>query len=85
MTRLAAKAKQAERPALRTQYAALPYRDEGELRILLITSRETHRWLIPKGWPMESRNPWDSAAREALEEAGVEGSVESSPPRHLYV
>ncbi len=75
MTRLAAKAKQAERPALRTQYAALPFRDEGELQILLITSRETHRWVIPKGWPMQSRHPWDSAAREALEEAGVEGAV----------
>lgn len=79
MTRPAAKAKHAERPALRTQYAALPYRDEGELQILLITSRETHRWVIPKGWPMESRSPWDSAAREALEEAGVEGAIGRVP------
>jgi hypothetical protein len=40
--------------ALRMQYAALCWRDEGELEILLITSRETRRWLIPKGWPMRS-------------------------------
>ncbi len=76
MARLAARAKPHDpRPALRTQYAALPYRDEGELQVLLITSRETRRWLIPKGWPMASRQPWDSAAREALEEAGVEGTI----------
>lgn len=61
--------------ALRMQYAALCWRDEGELEILLITSRETRRWLIPKGWPMDNRQPWESAAREALEEAGVEGTV----------
>ncbi|HEY4123022.1 MAG TPA: NUDIX hydrolase [Rhizomicrobium sp.] len=79
MVRLAAKSKPAGRVALRTQYAALPFRDEGELQVLLITSRETHRWLIPKGWPMESRQPWDSAAREALEEAGVEGSIGRTP------
>jgi len=79
MVRIAARAKQSERPALRVQYAALPYRDEGELQVLLITSRETHRWVVPKGWPMESRRPWDCAAREALEEAGIEGSIARSP------
>lgn len=79
MARLATKSRTAERPALRTQYAALPYRDDNGLEILLITSRETRRWLIPKGWPMPSRHPWDTAAREALEEAGVEGSISHNP------
>lgn len=79
MGRLATKAKHVERPALRMQYAALPFRDEGELQVLLVTSRETHRWIIPKGWPMASRHPWDAAAREALEEAGVEGAVSHTP------
>jgi len=65
--------------ALRTQYAALPYREESALEILLITSRETQRWVIPKGWPMESLQPWETAAREALEEAGVEGAISRKP------
>jgi 8-oxo-dGTP pyrophosphatase MutT (NUDIX family) len=76
MARAVAKAKHpTAESALRTQYAALCWRDEGELEILLITSRETRRWLIPKGWPIDGRQPWESAAREALEEAGVEGTV----------
>ena len=57
----------------RVQYAALPYRVNGGARpeIMLVTSRETRRWIIPKGWPMERRAPHAAAAREALEEAGV--------------
>ena len=57
------------------QYAALPFRYEHFLEILLISSRETHRWVIPKGWPMKGRKPHATAAREALEEAGVVGRI----------
>ncbi len=57
------------------QYAALPYRLGKGLEILLITSRETGRWVIPKGWPMKGRKPHAVAAREAMEEAGVRGKV----------
>ncbi len=62
------------------QYAALPYRIEGgQLRILLITSRETRRWVIPKGWPMTGLKPQDAAAAEAAEEAGLIGTIEPTP------
>jgi 8-oxo-dGTP pyrophosphatase MutT (NUDIX family) len=63
--------------ASKTQYAALPYRvgDAGDLEILLVTTRESRRWVIPKGWPMKKRAPWRAAEREALEEAGVEGVI----------
>jgi 8-oxo-dGTP pyrophosphatase MutT (NUDIX family) len=62
------------------QYAALPYRLEaGRVRILLITSRETRRWVIPKGWPMSGLKPQDAAAAEAAEEAGIIGEVEPKP------
>ena len=62
------------------QYAALPYRFEGrQVRVLLITSRETHRWVIPKGWPMNGLKPHDAAAVEAAEEAGLIGAVETTP------
>ena len=60
-----------------TQYAALPYRMSGEtLEILLITSLRTRRWIIPKGWPQDGREPSSCAALEALEEAGVAGEIE---------
>lgn len=60
----------------RTQVAAIPYvvTDEG-LSVLLLTSRETKRWVIPKGWPSAKLTPAQSAAKEALEEAGVEGRI----------
>jgi uncharacterized protein len=57
------------------QIAALPVRqrDDGALLVLLVTSRETGRWVIPKGWPWPDRQEWMSAAEEAREEAGVLG------------
>jgi 8-oxo-dGTP pyrophosphatase MutT (NUDIX family) len=60
------------------QYAALPYRTPDALEVLLITSRETGRWVLPKGWPMKGKKPHVCAAREALEEAGVKGRVGKS-------
>lgn len=61
----------------RTQYGALPWRRtaEGQLQVLLITSRETRRWVIPKGNPIKNLKPGPSAAQEAFEEAGVRGAV----------
>jgi 8-oxo-dGTP pyrophosphatase MutT (NUDIX family) len=64
----------------RIQYAALPYRVNGGItEILLITSRRTHRWLIPKGWPKLGCPPRECAVHEAQEEAGVSGDIESAP------
>ena len=58
------------------QYAALPWRmNGGALEILLITTLKTHRWIVPKGWPVEALSPQACAAHEALEEAGVSGSI----------
>lgn len=41
-----------------------------------MTSRDTGRWVIPKGWPMSGKCAYEVAAREAYEEAGVRGTVE---------
>lgn len=61
----------------RSQLGALCYRfRRGRPEILLITSRDTGRWIIPKGWPMDGMTPGQSAAAEAWEEAGVTGRVE---------
>lgn len=59
------------------QYGALPYRltKLGSLEVLLITTRRSKRWIIPKGDPIKGLKPAKAAAREALEEAGVEGAV----------
>jgi 8-oxo-dGTP pyrophosphatase MutT (NUDIX family) len=59
-----------------TQYAALPWRNgEAGVEVLLITSRESRRWVIPKGWPIKGVGPGGSAAQEAFEEAGVTGKT----------
>jgi 8-oxo-dGTP pyrophosphatase MutT (NUDIX family) len=58
------------------QYAALPWRSTPDgLEILLITTLNTKRWIIPKGWPLDGLSPHASAAREALEEAGICGTI----------
>ncbi len=62
------------------QVAALPWRMyDGRLQVLLVTTRETRRWVIPKGWPMPGKTPWEAAAIEAFEEAGVNGTVSELP------
>jgi 8-oxo-dGTP pyrophosphatase MutT (NUDIX family) len=63
-------------PPSRVQYAALPWRrNDAATEVMLVTSRSTGRWIIPKGWPMKRKAPHATAAREALEEAGVVGQI----------
>jgi 8-oxo-dGTP pyrophosphatase MutT (NUDIX family) len=63
------------------QHAALPFRrrDDGNLEIMLVTSRGTGRWIIPKGWPKKGRAPYVTAAREAMEEGGILGNIYDKP------
>ncbi|WP_173931435.1 NUDIX hydrolase [Chelativorans sp. Marseille-P2723] len=69
----------------RVQAAALPFRQgQDGLEILLITSRGTGRWILPKGWPEGQETLGETAAREALEEAGVEGAMGGELGRYLY-
>lgn len=64
----------------RRQVAALPWRRGPDgIEILLVTSRETRRWVTPKGGRMAGRTDAEAAAQEALEEAGVEGSIVEQP------
>lgn len=66
--------------ALPRQVAALPWRRrDGVIEICLVTTRETKRWTIPKGWPMKGLTAAASAAREAEEEAGVKGTIAKKP------
>ena len=62
------------------QFGALPYTiRDGQLVVLLITSRGRGKWIFPKGGLIDGMTPWDTAAREAWEEAGVEGEIEHTP------
>jgi 8-oxo-dGTP pyrophosphatase MutT (NUDIX family) len=68
--------KRAQRGKPIVQVAALPYRHtaEGVTEILLLTSRQTGRFILPKGWPIKGRRDCEAAAEEAAEEAGVVGT-----------
>lgn len=68
-----------EQKALARQVAALPWRFSDRLEIMLVSSRETRRWIIPKGWPMAGRGASTAAAIEALEEAGLLGAIDDVP------
>ena len=61
---------------VRSQFAALCFRIRNDKpEVLLITSRGSRRWIIPKGWPMHDKTPGESALQEAWEEAGVKGKA----------
>jgi 8-oxo-dGTP pyrophosphatase MutT (NUDIX family) len=64
-----------------SQFAALPWRRDrqGNVRILMITSRTRGRWIVPKGSLCQGCTPAQSAAREAFEEAGVFGDIRPVP------
>lgn len=60
----------------RMQVAALPWRKTNDgIEVLLVTSRGTGRWVLPKGWPERREEPYEAAAREAAEEAGIDGGI----------
>ncbi|MFY9352453.1 MAG: DUF47 family protein [Sphingobium sp.] len=66
------------------QIAAIPYRTEGSaidapVMVMLVTSRGTGRWVVPKGNIPVGLPPHSAAAREAMEEAGVEGAICPTP------
>ncbi|MCI4678499.1 NUDIX hydrolase [Rhodoblastus acidophilus] len=69
----------------RLQFGALPWRRaEAGLEIMLVSSRDTKRWIIPKGWPMAGRSGGAAAAIEALEEAGLLGVMSDEPIGHFH-
>jgi 8-oxo-dGTP pyrophosphatase MutT (NUDIX family) len=63
-----------------SQIAALPMRAvDGRIEVCLVTTRETGRWTVPKGWPMKGLSDREAAAVEAEQEAGVTGKVSKKP------
>jgi 8-oxo-dGTP pyrophosphatase MutT (NUDIX family) len=68
------------------QYGALPFSitEDGEVRVLLVTTRGKRDWIIPKGWPIRNLTGGATAAREAYEEAGLLGAVVGEEPIGFY-
>jgi 8-oxo-dGTP pyrophosphatase MutT (NUDIX family) len=75
-----------KRNAPKRQYGAIPIKlsRKGKPKVLLLTSRGTRRWVIPKGWPIQKLSPADTAAREAYEEAGIKGKILRGAPIGRY-
>ncbi|SFB55737.1 8-oxo-dGTP pyrophosphatase MutT, NUDIX family [Rhizobium sp. NFR07] len=74
--------------AFRQQYGALCFRygDAGQIDLLVVTSRDSGRWIIPKGWPMKGKKPHEAAVIEAWEEAGVRGKAKKKAiGRYTYL
>jgi 8-oxo-dGTP pyrophosphatase MutT (NUDIX family) len=69
------------KPKVMKQVAALPVRNDaqGQLRVMLMTSRETRRLIVPKGWPMKGHKDYRAAAIEAQQEAGLVGRIHKKP------
>ncbi|MER8691376.1 NUDIX hydrolase [Mesorhizobium opportunistum] len=72
------KAKKGERIR---QVAAIPFRlnAHGDIEVMLVTSRTTRRFIVPKGWPMKGKSGRKAATIEAQEEAGVLGRTLKQP------
>ena len=71
---------------MRSQVAALPIKEEAgwRPRVLLLTSRQTGRWIIPKGWPMPEFSDSRAAAEEARQEGGITGRIRGDKPAGHY-
>jgi 8-oxo-dGTP pyrophosphatase MutT (NUDIX family) len=69
------------------QYGALPFlmTEEGEVRLLLVTTRGQRGWIIPKGWPIRHLTAAATAAREAYEEAGAIGTIVGDQPCGSFI
>ncbi len=77
---IAAMAKTAAKAGHPLQYGALVYRiNNDKTQVMLITSRRSQRWILPKGWPIKGLKPHQAAAQEAWEEAGIRGKVSKRP------
>jgi 8-oxo-dGTP pyrophosphatase MutT (NUDIX family) len=69
----------------RKQVAALCLRRKGQrAEVLMITSRGSGRWILPKGWPIEGLSDANAALQEAWEEAGVKNATLSPRPVGQY-
>ena len=71
---------------LQKQYGVLPYlQRSGKIKIILITSRNSNQWIVPKGNLIAQKSKRESAIQEAYEEAGVTGRLDQNFKFHLLI
>ena len=65
-----------DKRSVRTQFGAICWRrHRDEVQVLLVTSKRSKRWIVPKGWPQDGATPAEAATTEAWEEGGVKGKA----------
>ncbi len=65
-----------DKRGVRTQFGALCWRRHRDaVQVLLVTSKRSKRWILPKGWPQDGATPAEAAMTEAWEEGGVKGKA----------
>ena len=71
---------------LQKQYGVLPYlQRSGKIKIILITSRNSNQWIVPKGNRIAQKSKRDSALQEAYEEAGITGQLDQNFKFRLFI
>ncbi len=71
---------------LQKQYGVIPYlKRSGKTKIILISSRNSHRWIVPKGNLMTKKSKRKSALLEAYEEAGLTGKLDRNFKLRLFI
>ncbi len=69
-----------------TRVGVLPYFWlQGELRIVVVSSRDGDRWVLPKGRPKSGLSRRALARLEAWEEAGVDGIFKPVRPINVFI
>jgi 8-oxo-dGTP pyrophosphatase MutT (NUDIX family) len=71
---------------LQKQYGVLPYlQRSGKTKIILITSRNSNQWIVPKGNLIAQKSKRESALQEAYEEAGITGLLDKNLKFRLLI
>ena len=71
---------------LQKQYGVIPYlKRSGKIKIILITSRNSNQWIVPKGNLITKKSGRESALQEAYEEAGLTGELDKNVKFHLFI
>ena len=71
---------------LQKQYGVLPYlKRSGKIKIILISSRNSNQWIVPKGNPMAKKSKRGTALLEAYEEAGLTGKLDRNFKLRFFI
>jgi 8-oxo-dGTP pyrophosphatase MutT (NUDIX family) len=68
------------------QYGVLPYiQSANKVKLVLITSRKSKNWIVPKGNRILKKSKHATALQEAFEEAGLRGRLSEGDEMHFKI